>query len=158
MLLKTTRFGDVEVGDDTIITLTQPIIGFQEFRRFVLMDGPPGSGLKWLQSTDSPELAFLLVDPRQLIPDYTVDIGRHELTELAVSGVSELEVYTLLVVPEDPAKVRTNLKAPVLINARHRLGKQTVLEKSDYPIQFFLAQADRGASEPKEAANARFDS
>jgi len=158
MLLKTTRFGEVEVGEDAIITLTQPIIGFQEYRRFVLFDGPPDSGLKWLQSTDSPELAFLLFDPRQVVPDYTVDIGRHELTELAVSSVSELDVYTLLVVPKDPSKVRTNLKAPVLINGRHRLGKQTVLEKSDYPIQFFLAQANQGTREPKEAANARTDS
>jgi len=158
MRLKTTRFGEVEVGDDQVITLTQPIIGFQEYRRFVLMDGPPESGLKWLQSTDSPELAFLLVDPCQVVPDYTVDLGRHELSELAVSSVSELEVYTLLVVPRDPSKVRTKLKAPVLINVQHRLGKQTVLERSDYPIQFYLAQSNPGTEEPKEAANARSDS
>ena len=85
------------------------------------------------------------MSPKEVMPDYRVVIGSHELAELAVQTAEELDVFTLVVVPLDPTKVRTNLKAPVLINRKHRLGKQTVLEKSDYPIQFFLAQA-RGES------------
>ena len=144
MHLATTRFGTIEVDPQSVITFTQPIIGFQEYRRFILLPGPPGSGVVWLQSTDSGELAFLLIDPAQVLPEYTVSLSSHELSELAVSCVEELEVYTLLVVPEDPAQVRTNLKAPVLINAKQRLGKQAVLDKSDYPIQYFLAREKPG--------------
>ncbi len=63
MQLDTARFGKVEVDDQSIITFTQPIIGFQEFRRFVILDGPDDGGLKWLQSTDAEDLAFILMDP-----------------------------------------------------------------------------------------------
>jgi len=157
MTLNTTRFGELEIESDAIITFTQPIIGFQEYRRFVVLPGPDGSLVTWLQSIDSGELAFLMVDPRHVFPGYQVSLSQHELSELAVTGVGELEIYTLVVVPEDPSKIRTNLKAPVLINRKHRLGKQTVLEKSDYPIQCFLAQAKPGAHEPQEVSNARSD-
>ncbi len=158
MQLDTSRFGTLQFEDDTIITFTQPIIGFQEFRRFVLLPGPPDSVVKWLQSTDSGDLAFLLMDPRQVVADYRVEIGAHDLTELAATGLDELEVHSLLVVPEDPAKVRTNLKAPILINLKQRLAKQVVLEKSDYPIQFFLAQARaEGQGPQEEVSNARAD-
>ncbi len=157
MQLSTTRFGNVEVDDESIVTFTQPIIGFQEFRRFILLPGPEDSGVVWLQSTESGELAFLLMNPRDVVPDYRVRMGQHELAELAVTSIDELDIYTILVVSEDVSKVRTNLKAPVLLNAKQRLGKQTVLEGSDYPIQFFLAQARKAAASPEEVSNARTD-
>ena len=157
MQLRTTRFGDIDVPDGTVITFTQPIIGFQEYRRFVLLPGPADSAVTWLQSTESGELAFLLMNPKDVVPDYKVSLGQHELSELAVSALSDLEIYTILVVSEDVSKVRTNLKAPILVNPRQRLGKQTVLEKSDYPIQFFLAKARDAANAPEEVRHARAD-
>lgn len=157
MELITSRFGTLEVDPAAVLTFTQPIIGFQEYRRFVLLPGPPESVVRWLQSTDSGDLAFLLMDPRQVAPEYHVNLPAHELTELAVSSEEELEVYTLLVVPDDPARIRTNLKAPVLINPRQRLGKQTILDRSDYPIQFLLAGARQKVTEDQEVTNAGAD-
>ena len=157
MQLSTSRFGNVEVPDESIVTFTQPIIGFQEYRRFVLLPGPQDSAVNWLQSTESGDLAFLLMNPRDVVADYRVKIGQHELAELAVTSIEELDIYTILVVSEDVSKVRTNLKAPVLLNPKQRLGKQTVLERSDYPIQFFLAEARKAATSPEEVPNARAD-
>jgi len=156
MQLETTRFGAIEIEDSAVITLTQPIIGFEENRRFVILPGPEGSPVQWLQSTDRGDLAFLIMDPRAVVPDYHVDLNSHDLAELAASGVEELNVYTLVVVPQDKTQVRTNLRAPLIINPKQRLGKQTILERSDYPIQFFLAR-DRQAPEASEVAHARSD-
>ena len=155
MQLETARFGMIDVDPDDVITFTQPIIGFQEYRRFILLPASADGMVKWLQSTESGDLAFLLMNPRDVVADYRVKLGELELSELAVSSIDELDVYTLLVVPEDPSKVRTNLKAPILINPKLRLGRQSVLERGEYPIQFFLAQAKKGASQ--EVSNARFD-
>lgn len=150
MRLETTRFGAIEIDEGAIITFTQPIIGFQEYRRYVLLPGPEGSAVTWLQSTDSGELAFILMDPRQIMPEYTCHLSEHELSELAASTADELDLYTMVVVPGDASKIRTNLKAPIVINLKHRLAKQTILEKSNYPVQFFLAQAQQEAVERQE--------
>lgn len=150
--VETSRFGALDVASDALITFTQPIIGFQDYRRFVLVPGPEGSGVSWLQSTENEELAFLMIQPKTVMPDYKVTLQPLELAELAAPDIGSLELFTLLVVPEDKRKVRTNLKAPILINRVRGLGKQTVLEASDYPIQFFLAEA-----KPQEAAHARTD-
>ncbi len=156
MKLETTRFGSLEIDDQAVVTFTGPIIGFQDYRRFVVLPGPEDSGLQWLQSIDSGELAFIIMDPRAVVPDYAIKLGAHELAELAVDSVDQLDVYTLLVVPKNPEQVRTNLKAPVLINPAQRLGKQTILENSSYPVQFLLAQAQQGGQESQEeAADAR---
>ena len=151
MQLDTTRFGTVEIDENAVITFTHPIIGFQEFRRFVLIPTSEGSPIVWLQSTESPELAFLLMDPRQAVADYQPRLRAEELAELAVTDVEELSVYTLLVVPADRSQIRTNLKAPILINPKHRLGKQSIMEHGDYPVRYYLAEERR----PMELSNAR---
>ena len=157
MQLQTTRFGPIEIDDAAVITFTQPIIGFQDSRRFVILPGPAGSSVRWLQSTESGDLAFLIMDPRTVVPDYHIEINESIASELAVDSVDDLEICTLLVVPKDPSQVRTNLKAPILINTRLRLAKQMVLERSSYPIQYFLAQA-RPSDGSEEVVHARADS
>lgn len=158
MQLETARFGVLEIDPSAVITLTQPILGFQEFRRFVLLPGPKGSAVKWLQSTESGDLAFIVIDPRSVVSGYSLKLEEHELTELAVHSVSELEIYTLVVVSPDQKHVRTNLKAPILLNMKHRLGKQTILERSDYPIQFVVNPAASDADgKAAETLHARSD-
>jgi flagellar assembly factor FliW len=158
MQLETTRFGSIDVDDGAVLTFTQPIIGFQQFRRFVLLPGGDDSGLSWLQSVDSGDLAFIVVDPRVVVRDYEFKLSRHELDELAVDSERDLDVYTLVVVPADAAGIRTNLKAPILVNRAQRLAKQTILEHSDYPVRFELRQAQAGAHSPQEVSHARTDS
>ena len=155
MRVETTRFGVLEVDPEAVITFTQPIIGFQTLRRFLLLPGPGGDGansrVRWLQSTESPDAAFLLMDPHAVCPGYTVELRTEELVELGAQAASELEVYTLLVVPEDHAQIRTNLKAPIVINPAQRLAKQTILDRQDYPIQFFLTAESHASGEDREA-------
>jgi flagellar assembly factor FliW len=136
---ETTRFGAIEFDPDEVITFTQPILGFNEYRRFLMLPGP-SPFLHWLQSLEAGELAFILMDPSSVVPDYTVSVSKHDLAELAASDMADLEIHTIVVVPPDPSKIRTNLKAPILLNRKHRLGKQVVLDRSDYPVQFHLAQ------------------
>ena len=157
MELVTTRFGTIQLDPDSVLTFTQPIIGFQDFRRFVILAGPEGSPVKWLQSTESEELAFLIMDPKTAVPDYRADIGAAVLTELAAGCIDEIEIYTLIVVPQDPSQVRTNLRAPILVNPKQRLARQIVLDRSEYPIQFFLAQS-QPPGESQEVVHARSDS
>jgi flagellar assembly factor FliW len=138
MQVETTRFGVVEIEPDSVIRFVQPVIGFQEISRYVLIPGPEGTVVTWLQSVERGDLAFLMMDPKMALPDYRAELSPHELAELGATTVDELEVFTLLVVPADPMLVRTNLKAPILINRAGRVGKQTVLDRSNYPVQWFL--------------------
>ena len=149
MHLVTSRFGPIDIDEDVIITFTHPIIGFPALRRFVLLPGPAEGGVKWLQSTESGDTAFLLMTPFMVRPDYTVTLGQMELAEMGVEDIHHLDIYTLLVVPPDRTQIRTNLKAPILINPVLRLGKQTILENSGYPIQYFLTQ-NASSEKPQE--------
>lgn len=149
MQLTTARFGTIEFDSEAVITFTQPIIGFEQRRRFILVPGPDGGFVKWLQSTESPDLAFLIMDPRAVVADYEIEVTPADLNELGANDTSLIEAYTLVVVPKDPSQIRTNLKAPILINPVQRLAKQAVLDRTDYPVQFFFARNEGHQGAPK---------
>jgi len=154
MQLQTTRFGLMAIDPDQIIAFTQPILGFLDYRYFILIPGP-SDALRWLQSTESGELAFLLMSPFSVMPEYEVTLRPSDQTELDATSTDALEIYTLVVVPADPRQIRTNLRAPIVINPQRRLAKQIVLENGAYPIQFFLAQQPDSPSE--DSPHARTD-
>ncbi len=155
MRLNTSRFGEMVVADEKVITFTRPIIGFPEHRRFTILPGPQPRMTHWLQSTEDGGLAFILMDPRSAVDGYTVELGAHELDELGTSSSKDLDVYSLVVVPADAREVRTNLKAPIVVNPKTRLAKQTILDKSDYPIRYYLRRQDGTAQRSEEAIDAR---
>lgn len=154
MRLQTARFGEIEIADEQVITFTHPIIGFPEYRRFVLLPGPQDGLTYWLQSTEDGAMAFLVLNAPAVIQDYQVTVGAHEREELAATDGAALDVYTLVVVPENRRDARTNLKAPILINPAARLGKQTILERTDYPIRFYLQRRDDAPRGSEEAIDA----
>lgn len=59
----TSRFGKFSVSENKIIHFVRGIPGFEKLRRFVLLDHNSEGSLKWLQSIDDPDVAFLLTTP-----------------------------------------------------------------------------------------------
>ena len=72
MQIETARFGQIEVDSSKIISLDQGLIGFPEERRFCILEDERWGPLRWLQSVERPELAFLVVNPYEFFVDYEV--------------------------------------------------------------------------------------
>jgi len=157
MQVQTTRFGSVEVDGDRVITFTQPILGFADCTRYVLIEGPGKGTIYWLQSVDRPDVAFLVMDPLQVVPDYEVNLSESEVKDLELADETEAVLLTLVVVPDDKTYVRTNLRAPVIYNPRRNVAKQVVLYGSEYPVKYYLRaevrEAESGRTEDIDAGS-----
>ena len=138
MKLFTTRFGEIDIKEDEIITMVEPIIGFPYSKRYVIVNHRKGSPFKWLQSVDDGSLAFVIVDPRLFKPDYVVPLEKEDAEKLEIEREEDAEVYVFVVIPEDPKDMSANLKGPLVINKRKRLAKQVVLIDDTYPVRYKL--------------------
>ena len=76
MKVYTTRFGEIEIADETIIAFPNGILGFPEQTNYALINTDDNSPLKWLQSLDDPALAFVVTNPNLFKPDYMIDAYR----------------------------------------------------------------------------------
>ncbi|MEE9384455.1 MAG: flagellar assembly protein FliW [Nannocystaceae bacterium] len=122
------------------------IPGFPGAREFILLDHRPGSMFRWLQSVDTADLAFVVIDPLLADPDYPVDLVRRSLGFLALDASEELVVLAICTVPPAPEVPTVNLLAPVGVGLSSRRGAQVVLHETAYNArQQFLPKAQTPA-------------
>lgn len=149
MKLQTKYFGEIECAEEDIITFPTGLFGFEEEHRFVLLPfAGSAATLLCLQSVDTPGLAFVVMDPFSLRPDYAPVLQPKELSELGVRESQELGFYVLCVVKKPVSDSTVNLKCPVAIHPDTRVARQVILETDQYEMRHPLAEFGR-----KEAAS-----
>lgn len=135
MIVKTGRFGQLTVGDDEKIRIPQGVLGFPEFTEFCLVDPADDTLILWLQSTQSPEIAFPLLEPKIFKPEYSARLSAAELRELKLENINQSAVFSILTISDDVAQMTANLKAPLVINLKEQVAKQVVLQENEYSIK-----------------------
>lgn len=141
MRIKTMRFGEIEVAEDTVLTFPWGLPGFFEQKRFVPIEYREGSALFFLQAVDQPELTFIIADPFYFLGDkYVVDIPPEDLKALELSSPKDAVVYVILTLRGEGKQISANLLAPLVINTAKRIGRQVILANSPYEARFPLTK------------------
>lgn len=144
MLIQTKYFGDIELGEDKIITFEQGLFGFEQYKKYtILYDVEAGEEhtFSWLQCAECKELALPVVNPLTIVDDYNPLINDELLSGLGDINDDNLVVLLTMTVPKDLTKMTSNLKAPIIINADTRQGAQIVVENQDYEIRYNVYDA-----------------
>jgi flagellar assembly factor FliW len=133
MKISTTYFGPQDVDPDTLLTFPNGLPGFEHATSFKLFheDGRPT--VFWLQSVDDPELALSIADPALFNLAYELPLDDAELELLDLKDPND--VVVMIVLAQAPAgealpnsNIRANLKAPLVINGRNRVGMQKIID------------------------------
>ena len=69
------------------------------------------------------------------MPDYRFRTFKNELSPLQLTTMEEAQV--LVVVARHDGRLTANLRAPIVVNVRARLGRQ-VVANDDHPLQYSL--------------------
>jgi len=139
MTFSTKYFGEIEVQDSDIYTFPEGLPGFEDKRNFALIDNSSeNSPFKWLQSVEDGNLAFVVVDPFSIVPDYEVDIPEDEIAALEINDINEILLFTVVVIPENIKNISANLLAPIVINTRKNIAKQVTLNNEKYSIRHYI--------------------
>ena len=124
---ETSRFGPLEVPEDRIIRFPTGLLGFPQLNRYALIDYKD-TPLKWLQSVDDPEVAFIVADPRTISGEGTITLGDDVVRFLKIEKEEDLAVLIILRVEGD--QVIANLTGPIAVNSSRMLGVQAVLDRA----------------------------
>ena len=133
--------------EEDVIRFDEGILGFPDSRQYILIPHETESPFAWLQSVDEENLAFLLINPVAVKSDYVVQLPERAADDLKLTDASEGVVFAIVVVTEDPRKMRMNLRAPVIINVRERLGRQVVLEDTSLDLRYPVLSIEDQARE-----------
>lgn len=132
MKIKTTRFGEIEISEESILTMPDGMLGFDSCKRYVLLEDQPDVPFKWLQAVDEPSLAFIVVDPLEFEPDYNIDLPDEDAEFLGLRSPSDAAILTTVTLDKREGVITTNLLGPLVINSGTLRAKQIVLQDDRY--------------------------
>lgn len=114
-----------------IITFPKGIPGFETYTKYTLFHKEENNTcVYWLESVDSPDITFTLVDPTDYGLNYSLDLTDEEVELLGTSDGSQLAVLMMLSKMDkegNPSDLHANIAGPIILYPEKRLGIQKVL-------------------------------
>jgi flagellar assembly factor FliW len=114
---------------ERLIQFDEGLIGFYDCKSFLLIEREDIAPFLWLQSTERPDVGFLVIDPALVVHDFKAIIPNREWESLGVASNSGLVLITCSVGSKNAASTG-NLQAPLLVNYQTKAGKQIILTET----------------------------
>jgi flagellar assembly factor FliW len=162
MVIQTSRFGSVQLQSEDVIDFPEGILGFNDLRKFVLLDDPNDEIFAWLQSCEIPQIAFPVLEPELFTSNYSVVLTKHDLESLGLQGAdataNRTRSFSIITIPDDATQMTANLKAPIVINIAKRCARQIVLQDNNLAIRepIFAKLQSRVVSNKRQIGESRF--
>ncbi len=134
--IKSSQFGEVQIDVKKIIKFPEGILGFEELKKYVLLNIEDFEPFQWLVSFDDPEISFPLVSPLIIDPKYSPEIKKGNLKVLKGFEEKDLLLFVVVTIRKEANKVTANLRAPIVINEKTKLGIQTILDDEELSASF----------------------
>ncbi len=160
MIIKTTRFGNIQIEESDVITFSEGILGFADLSKFVVLDDPNDDIFAWLQSCEAGAIAFPVLEPELFSQSYKVSLSKTDLESLKMTDLKKARFFSIVTIPDDPTQMTANLKAPVVINLEQRIARQCVLQDNHLAIRepLFAKLQQRVVANPELSIKAQSQS
>ena len=120
---------------DAVIHFEEGLIGFSEHKDFVLMENDSLAPFRLLQSIESPQVGFLVLEATTLVKDYYSLVPAREWESLGVEGKTKPLAFVIVVIGSTPEASTGNFQAPLLVNCEKMVGKQIILTDSGFSVR-----------------------
>lgn len=150
MRANTRIFGEIDIPEEKIITMEKGMIGFPDLTHYTLIYNSEKergqSTIMWLQSMDDGDIAFPVMVPTIVMPDYDPVVNEEILAPLGELTDENTYILITVNVPSDIKKIACNLKAPIVINTDTNRAAQLIVE-DDYKVHFPIYDIIKGNKE-----------
>jgi flagellar assembly factor FliW len=129
------------VAHESVIRIPLGLLGFERIKEFIAMVDPAEDPFLWLQVSNDPTLAFLVIPAQMLLPDYRPDITADDVAFLELQSPEDGWVLSIVTI-RGPGQVTMNLKGPIVVNRRTLKAKQVIpMNAAEYSVQHPLPVA-----------------
>lgn len=127
--------GKIQYDENKIITFNKGLPGFEDLRKFIIVDLDEYEPFKLLHSLESDEVAIVVTSPYEFYENYEIEIKEETLKHLNIKNKSEVLVIVTVTLNSDVRKITMNLQGPIVINTSTNLGEQIIVDNSKYKVK-----------------------
>lgn len=138
MKITTKFYEEIEINEEDILHFPVGLPGFETEERFVYLH-PEDSVFGCVQSCQTPGIAFIVVSPFKICPDYDLELDEERVALLGLANPEDALILAIITIPPGhPEEATVNLQAPLVVNPSAKKGLQVILPDSGYPLHFRL--------------------
>ena len=123
--IETTETRDRDTRNGCVIEMPLGLLGLEQYRHFALRSDPAEEPFLWLEVIDETKLAFLVISPFVLLPNYAPEIPEEDARFLDLETPEDTLIFNIVTV-RGPQQATINLKGPVVLNRRTLVAKQVI--------------------------------
>ncbi|WP_100405456.1 flagellar assembly protein FliW [Bacillus solitudinis] len=150
MKIETKYTGMLKISEEQVIKFEKGIPAFEEETHYVLLPFDAETPFFVLQSIKTVEVAFIVVNPFQFVPEYQVKLPDSTIEQLAIEKEEEVATFVMLTVRDPFNETTANLQAPVIINALKQKGKQLLMSDSSYKTKHWIFDKQPAAAKEEK--------
>jgi len=128
----TKRFGVIDVGEEQVIRVKGGLLGFTNLHKYIIIHHRGQGPFVWLQSLEQPELAFPLIDPHVVYPDYLLEISREDAEEIGIENENDVEIFVLVAMRSGKRQMQLNMQGPLIVNRKNSQAMQFIDHHCSY--------------------------
>ena len=124
-----------------LVRLPLGLLGFEPIKNYALLANPAEKPFAWLKVADNKSLAFVVIDPFVILPDYKPEIPPPDVEFLGIKEAADALMLCIVTI-HSHNRAPMNLKGPVIINRHSHVGKQVIIANAaDYLVEYLLPVA-----------------
>ena len=120
---------------ETIIHFDEGLIGFSDCKDFQLMENDSIAPFRLLQSPETKEVGFLVLEPSLVMPNYYSRIPEREWESIGVEVGARRLAFVICVIGASPKESTGNFQAPLIVNYNRMIGRQVILTDAGLSVR-----------------------
>lgn len=126
------------IDESRVLTFPKGILGFSERTRFAILDLVERPAFHLLQSIDSPDLSFIVTEPRLFVDHYHFRVTPEQCH--AIGAIPSSRFQFLAIVNKVDNTLTMNLQGPIIINLNNRQAMQIALPQRQWHTRHTIVQ------------------
>lgn len=134
MRIKTKFLGEMEYSNENVIVFEEGIPGFSDLHKYALI---PINDLvfSYMQSLEDERICFIVMPPALAESEYDINISDTTVEKLKVEKPEDVNVFSIVTIPDNINDMTINLKAPIILNTKNNKAVQEVLDDDRFSIR-----------------------
>ncbi len=134
MNIQSTRFGELEVSDESVLTFPDGLIGLPG-TRYALVTTSDDTPFLWLHSVDHPDVALPITTPWLFFTGYEVRVPEEDARRLELAGPQDADIFCVVRAAEKLDGFTINLAGPLIVHKTRKLGRQIINDAGGYAVR-----------------------
>ncbi|GAA0082502.1 MULTISPECIES: flagellar assembly protein FliW [Clostridium] len=135
MNLNTKYHGCIEYEEKDVIYFEKGIPGFEELKKFIIFPVEDNEVFSVFHSIEKEDMGIIVTSPFNIEKNYEIQLEEEQIKNLKLQYEKDALVLNTVTLNSDIDKITANLRAPIIINIKERIGEQIIINSDKYSIK-----------------------